>query len=331
MAENATALSAVQLGVESTPGTGVAANKLLQYLDFQPAPNISTNEFRPSGNLVPTVVTPGQDFTDFTLAGAGSYSEFPYIGCSLFENVSPTTVDTSGREWLFEPDYNAEPTLKTYTIEVGNNVRAGKTTYSIIRGIELAFNRTDGVTLSGSAYGQQWQDNITLTASPTATQDKPILPTHLDVFLDTTSGGLGGTKLTRDFNAVWRCNDRHGPIWPLNSANASYPAHVLTVPNIELELNFEYDTAGAAASFTPIRAGATRYIRLSATSTELAGAATRFYDLRIDGAYKCSAIAFDDTEGVRTVTSTWRLVYDSTFGTSNRIFSIRNTNQLAAL
>jgi hypothetical protein len=327
--ENAVALSGVQLGVEATPGTSVAANKLLNYLDWQPSPTINTNTFRPMGSLVPTAVTPGQDFTEYTLAGAGSYSEFPYIGCSLLKNVSPTTVDTSAREWLFEPGYNVEETLKTYTVEVGNNVRAGKTTYSLITGCELTFNRTDGVTISGgSAIGQNWQDNITLTPGPTATQDKPILPTHLDVYLDTTSGGLGGTKLTRDFNVVFRFTDRSGAIWPINSALASYAAHVATVPTVEMELNFEYDTQGAASSFTPIRAGTTRFIRASALSTELAGAATRFYDLRVDMAAKCSAISFDETDGVRTVTSTWQAVYDSTWA---KFISIRNTNQLAAL
>lgn len=304
------------------------ANRLLNYLDFQPSPTINTNTFRPMGSLVPTVVTPGQDFTDYTLAGAGSYSEFPYIGCSLLKNVTPTTVDTTGREWLFEPGYNIEETLKTYTTEVGNNVRAGKTTYTLITGCELTFNRTDGVTISGAAVAQQWQDNITLTPGPTAAQDKPILPTHLDVYLDTTSAGLGGTKLTRDFNAVFRFNDRSAPIWPINSALASFGSHVAIVPTVELELNFEYDTQGAASSFTPIRAGTTRFIRCVATSTELAGAATRFYELRVDAAAKCSNIEFEDTDGVRTVTSTWTLVYDSGWG---KFLSLRCTNQLTAL
>jgi hypothetical protein len=328
MAENAVALSGVQIGVETTSGTGVAANKLLNYLDFQPSPTINTNEFRPMGSLVPTSITPGQDFTDYTLAGAGSYSEFPYIGCSLLENVSPTTVDTSGREWLFEPSYNTDEVIKTYTVEVGNNIRAGKTVFTRIVGGELTFNRTDGVGIGGAAVGQNWQDNITLTPGPTATQDKPILPTHLDVYLDSTSGALGTTKLTRDFNAVFRFNDRAAPIWPINSANASFADFVVTVPTVEMELNFEYDTQGAASSFTPIRAGTTRFIRAVATSTELAGATTRFYDLRVDLAAKCSSISFDETDGVRTVTSTWRAVYDSGWG---KFLSIRNTNQLANL
>jgi hypothetical protein len=218
--------------------------------------------------------------------------------------------------------------LKTYTVECGNNVRAGKATYGLITGLELTFNRTDGVSIGGSAIGQQFQDNITMTGSPTAAQDKPILPTHLDVFMDTTSGGLGGTQLTRDFNAVFRFNERSGPIWPLNSTLASYAAHVATVPTVELELNFEYDTQGAASSFTPIRAGATRFIRVAATSTENAGNTSRKYDLRVDVAAKCTSIGFDDTDGVRTVTSTWHAVYDSTWA---KFISIRNTNQLAAL
>ena len=51
--------------------------------------------------------------------------------------------------------------------------------------MELTFNRSTGVTLSGTAIGQQIQDNIVLTGSPAAIEDIPILPTHLDVYLDT--------------------------------------------------------------------------------------------------------------------------------------------------
>jgi hypothetical protein len=55
----------------------------------------------------------------------------------------------------------------------------------------LTFNRSAGVTLGGAAIGQNIQDNITMTASPTGVEDVPILPTHLDVYVDNTSAGSG--------------------------------------------------------------------------------------------------------------------------------------------
>jgi hypothetical protein len=38
--------------------------------------------------------------------------------------------------------------------------------------------------LAAPGSAQNIQDNITMTASPTGVEDVPILPTHLDVFVD---------------------------------------------------------------------------------------------------------------------------------------------------
>jgi hypothetical protein len=169
-----------------------------------------------------------------------------------------------------------------------------------------------------------------LTSSPTGLQDKPILPTHLDVFIDTTSAGLGTTKLLRDFNAVFRYNDARVPVWPINSANASYASDVQVEPTIQMELTLAADSAGMGY-LTNARAGDTRYIRLSAVSTENAGATAAKYDLKIDMSGKISNIAaFDDNEGVKVLSYTFDAIYDSAWG-SGTFLIVTNTNQVSAL
>lgn len=291
------------------------------------------NKFRPMGQLVASAITPGQDSTSWNVSGAGSYSELIYPFCSLLTNTTPTTVDTSAKLWDFIPLGRSEDTIKTYTIESGSATRAQKATYGLFTGLELTFNRTDGVAVGGAAIGQAIQDNITLTAAPTAVEDKPILPTHLDVYVDTTSAGLGGTKLTRDFNAVFRCNDKFGAVWPINSTAASYASHVNTEPTVQIELTVAADTQGMSL-LADARLGSTKYVRLAAVAPAaygFAGAVSAPYQLLIDMACKISDIkAFDDNEGVKVLTYTLDAIYDSAWG-SGRYLRIQLQNRTATL
>lgn len=328
MPEVASISNAVQIGAEATPGTSVAASKLLNYLSLDPGIELGFNRFRPMGQKVAGTVTPGQDSTSWDVSGQGSYSELIYPFCSMLTNVTPTTVDTTARLWTFAPAARTEDTIKTFTVEAGSATRAQKATYVLFTGIELTFNRTDGVTVGGSAIGQQIQDGITMTATPTGVEDVPILPTHLDVYVDATSAGLGGTKMTRDFNAVFRATDRFAAVWPINSANASYGSHVEIEPTFQIELTMAADTQGMGF-LTNARAGDTRFIRLAAVSTALAGAATAKYQLLIDMAGKISNIAaFDDNDGVKVLTYTFDAVYDSTWA---KFLTIGLQNKTATL
>lgn len=328
MPEVSTIANGVQIGAEATPGTTVAASKLLNYLSLAPGIELGFSRFRPMGSKVAGAIVPNQDSTSWDVSGQGSYSELIYPFCSVLGNVTPSTVDTSAKLWTFTPAARSEDTVKTYTVEAGSSTRAQKAGYVLFTGVELTFNRTDGVTLGGSAFGQQIQDNITLTASPTAVEDVPILPTHLDVYVDATSAGIGGTKMTRDFNAVFRATDRFGQVWPINSTNASYGSHVETEPTFQIELTVSADTQGMGF-LTNARNGDTRYIRLAAVSTALAGAATAKYQLLIDMAGKVSGInAFDDNDGVKVLTYTFDAVYDATWG---KFLTVALQNKTAAL
>lgn len=333
MPEVATIANGVQIGAEATPGTGVSASKLLNYLSLAPGITLGFNRFRPMGQKVAGAVVPNQDSTTWAVSGQGTYSELIYPFCSVFQNVTPTTVDTSAKLWTFTPAARTEDTVKTYTVEAGSATRAQKATYVLFTGVELTFNRTDGITLGGDAFGQQIQDGITLTASPTAVEDKPILPTHLDVYVDSTSAGLGSTKLTRDFNAVFRATDRFSQVWPINSTLASFGSHVESEPTIQIELTVAADSQGMGF-LTNARAGDTRYIRLAAVAPAaygFAGATTAPYQLLIDMAGKISGInAFDDNDGVKVLTYTFDAVYDAAWSTG-LYARIQLQNKTAAL
>lgn len=330
MAERSALFQGVQIGVESTIGTSVAANKLLNYLGIDIDPDIAVVPFRPMGQAVKSAILPSQDSTTASSSGVGSYSEFIYPFSSLFGAATITTTDTTAKNWVWTPTARAEMTPKTYTVEAGGSVRAHKATGFFWTGAELTFNRTDGVAFSGTMRGQQLQDNITLTSSPTAIEEAPILPTHIDVYVDSTSAGLGTTKMTRDFNVVWRNNDAYGVIWPLNSTLSSWAAPVGLEPTNQLELTLEADSQGMGF-LTDLRAGSTKYVRIDCVSTVSAGATTTKYRLQIDFAGKVSASpTFDETDGVYTVNWTMDSVYDAAWG-SGQYQKITLINKVAAL
>ena len=151
MPENATIANGVQIGVESTSGTGVAANKLLKYLSFDLDPEINFNRFRAMGAKYASAITPGQDLTTFGLSGAGSYSEIVYALNSNLVTGVITTTDRTAKVHTFTPAIRTEDAVKTYTIEQGGSVRAGKCTYGIVSDLELS------VQQDGWGDGRRWR------------------------------------------------------------------------------------------------------------------------------------------------------------------------------
>jgi hypothetical protein len=327
MPERSTVFQGNQIGVETTIGTGVAANKLLNTIGLGVDFDQEFDEFTPAGQAVPSAVQIVRDATTIPVEGRPSFSELIYPFSSLFGAATITTVDTTARQWAWAPASRSEITPKSYTVEEGGAVRSHKAAGVIFSGIELGFESESVPTLSGTAFGMNLSDNITLTPGPAAIEEANIQRTMVDLYIDTTSGGLGGTKMTRDFSATWRNNDAFKPIYVLNSANPSWVAPVGTRPVVEMDINLEADTSGMAY-LTAARDGSTRFIRLDCTSVALAGAATQKYKLTIDMAGKISAFSFDRSADVFLVSMTWKAVYDATW---TKYQDVKLVNKVTAL
>lgn len=327
MPERATIFQGVQLGVETTPGTSVAANKLLQALSISLVPNIETQRFRPMGTKVDTLVTPGKDFAAADLSGQLVYDEIVYpLSSVLTTSAAVTTTGTTGKLWTFTPSAAAADAPKTFTIEQGDAVRAGKVVGGIITDFGISISR-DACELSGTLLAAGYTDGITMTATPTALPLIPVLPKSVSVYIDATGAGLGTTKMLRLFEAELQIGGRYGAIWPLNSALASYAATVETEPDFSLRLLLEADAAGMAL-LTAMRAGTTQFVRVEAVG-DVIGAGPATYKYTQDAAVKWESIDnLDDTDGVYTLELTGRLVYDATWA---KFLQIAVINTLAAL
>lgn len=312
MPERAIVTQGVQIGVESTPGTTVPANKQFQSVSIAPEIHVDTNNYQPVGQKVDSIVVPGKEWSEFNISGALDYSEIIYLlNGILVVAAGVQNGATTAYTWTFAPAARGADTVKTFTIEQGDANRAQRLSYGVLDELSLKFNRQE-CTVDGKGFGQAIADNITLTAAPTAIVQKPVIPNQVDLYIDSTSGTLGTTKMTRMLEATLHITNRFNPVWAMNSANASYASHVETDPTVTLEILMEADAQGMALLST-LRAGASQFVRIKATSPDLAGTAFPF-SLTLDSACKVSGVSpYSDQDGVYAITFTNNLVYDATW------------------
>lgn len=329
MPENSALTQLTQIGVETTPGTAVAAPKLLQSLGFTWSPQLTNRIFRPTGQKYGTVAAKGRDWTQLGVTGVPTFDEIVYPLSSILGAAVVTTPDATNaptaRLWTFSPSNAAEDAVKTFTIEAGNATRARRAAYMLFSALNLNIGR-DNVELGGSAMARRIETGITLTASPTGIPLVPILGDQFSIYSDATSAGLGTTKLLRTFAAEWGISDKVGGVWPLDAAQTSYAAHVETDPDPTLTLRPMADSVGESF-LADLRAGTKRFIRLEAAGPSLGGTVT--YRLRIDMAVLVREVAeYSEDDGVFVSPYTFEIVNDTTWG---RPLQVAVTNTLSAL
>ena len=195
------------------------------------------------------------------------------------------------------------------TLAVGGNVYTIEFTQALAQAPRTLTGTFTGLTAAGT---------IALAAGvtgvvPTAIPIQPMLPTDVDIYMDTTGAGIGGTKLTRALKTEFDISDRYGEIWTLNSAVDGFAAHVETEPKVQLKLTVEADAAGMAP-LTVMRTGDKRFIQIKITSSVLAGVGYA-YSFTLGLACVVTDVSeFKDEDGVYGIEWTFDVAYDATWG-----------------
>lgn len=316
MAERTTVTQGVQIGVEATPGTSVAANRKLQSMTFSPFVKSDGDSFRPSGFKFPTMHAIGKEWAGAKLTGNPTYSELIYPMSSVLAYAAPAQQGaTTAYKWSHSPSTTSEDTVKTYTIERGSAVRADKSTYGLVSGFSLSGDRSK-LDLGGEVLMRATTDGITLTSSPTSIELIPILPKDVSIYLDTTSAALGTTKLTRALSWAVDIKPRYNPLWVVDQAQTSYVTHVETPVDGQVKLKLEADAVGMGL-LTAMRDNTTRFMRIEALSSQLAGVGFP-YRLGIDLALQIvgEPSEITDEDGVCAIEWTFDITHDATWGKS---------------
>ena len=242
--------------------------------------------------------------------------------------AAPAVNTTQGVSftWTFNPAQAAADTVTSFTVEQGDSTRAHKFNYGLLTDLGIDFSRAE-ITLDGTMIGQQLQDDITLTATPSAIEVVPVLPDDGNLYLADTQAGLAGASaLDRGFSFSFKVGSRFGPIWPIKSAATSFDAHVETEPSVECSLMMEADDTGMGL-LTQMRAGSTKWLRIKYVGATIESTYT--YKFQIDIPLKVTKVAsLGDSDGVYGIEYTMVPAYNAVWG---HPFEVVVVNQVRAL
>lgn len=331
MAERSSITQSVQIGVETTPGTAVAASKRLGSMGFQIGPQIEANPLRPIGQKYPSVSVLGKEWAEADINGSPTYTELPYAFSSVINTATPTQIldvatPTTAYRWIFTSGTFGDDNPKSFTIEQGSAFRAHRITNALISEYTWDWGREE-IELGGTVIGRAIEDGITLTASPTGLVQVPVLPAQLSVYMDNTSGGLGTTKLTRVLSGEFNISDRYNPLWVVDAAQSSFVNVVEGEPTVEFVLTQMADAA-AMANLVAMRNGQTRFLRLRGVGPNIYtnGAVIINHQVTIDLAGQVTDVSpFDDEDGVYAIEWTFSAVHDSTWNKAYQVEVITTT------
>lgn len=155
----------------------------------------------------------------------------------------------------------------------------------------------------------------------------PVLPHHVSIYADDTSGTLGTTLLTRVLNWSLPMTNHRGPFFTVNAANSgSMAGKVDLEPGARFTMLIEADAAGMAF-YTTAQTGATKFVRIIATGDLIE--AGQAYEIRMDLAVKIDSLgAFTDDQGLYAYEVGFQIVHDGGWGKSH---SIRVRNAITTL
>lgn len=322
----------VQIGVESTSGTAVAANKKLMAYRIDPQIAVETTQHRPSGYLVPTASSVNTEQTEADFEGPIDYQNIVYPLSSLFGAATvsqPAAVPSpTVYEWTWSFTGKSVITPKTFSVEVGDSSRAVKFNYGAFSDMELSIERTGDNSVSGSMIGRALSTAATLTASPTEVELIPVYGSHWKVLSATTGAGLtSGTQLTAVYDAGLSFGDLLAAEYTLNSTNSSFNSlYSGEDPSFEWNMTLGADTT-AEGFLADMRAGTKNFIRLQATGPIIEDAFN--YEITID---MCVVVTdfdqYDSDDGKYVLPISFKLAYDATWG---KTMNILVRNKLSAL
>lgn len=330
MATRATVAQRTQIGLEDTPGTAIAAAKVLQSLSVALSPSVESTPFRPRGYKYPTVVAANREWSTGDLEGVPTYDEVVYPLASVFGKPEAPVQIMDGEDptgafmWTFQTNSNAPDSPATFTVEQGDANHVARATFVTFTDFGLAFSRGE-VGVSGSVIGTALDRTgaLTVGATAVATDLVPILPGQVCVYVSEDPETLGdvSTHLPTVVSVEPSVGGKFGPVWFLNClVNGFSDVVEQAEPDFTLDLVAEANAAGMSWADL-FRTGATRFVRIEATGPQIAaGVEGSNYRLTWDLAVKVQEPGtYSDEDGVYAVGPTLVVVHDAAWGMASRI------------
>lgn len=339
MATRATVAQRTQVGLESTPGTPIAAAKVLQSLTVELSPDVESSVFRPRGGRYATVVAANRESSTGDLSGAATYDEVVYPLASAFGKpgnpvqVMDGATPSGAFMWTFDTANYVPDEPATFTVEQGDDTLAERAAFVTFTDFGLDFSR-DEVGVSGSVIGGALERGLALTtgAQPVAADLVPILPGQVCVYVSDDPDTLGdaGTHVPTVISVSPSLGGKYSAAWFLNCLVNGFSGIVEAAePDYSVDLMVEANADGLEWADL-FREGTTRFIRVEATGPQIrAGLDASRYRLTWDLAVKVREPGeYSDEDGVYAIGPTLEVVHDAGWGKASHIEVV---NRVAAL
>lgn len=322
----------VQIGVETTPGTAVPGNKLLQSASFNLAPKQESNQYRAHGFKLPTNSQVHRQWQEGPVDGPLDFNEVVYLLSTILGTAAITTPSggTTSRQWLFTPKAQGDDSSKTLTVEKGDSAAATQITNVALT--DLSFNLANNdLTLGGNAIGRAAVTG-TLTASPGSIGSGQVVGSArgVDVFiadaLGVSNATLYASKLTDAIHESFGIGKKQGMRFVHNTTYPSFKDIIELAPDLTASFATEHN-AQSRALFDSIVNNPTKFLGFRCTGPIIE--TTIAYLFEIIFACKITAAEDADEDGVYAYTYTAAPVYDSSLGGAG--FTVRVVNTVTAL
>lgn len=288
----------IRFGQESSAGTAVAATAIWR----GPGAQIESGKVveRPSENVGLNVVTersyiPYEEASIDIPETVATYEQICYpLEGGVKQILTGSADGAAAKVYDYALDETAANTIKTFTIEAGDNNAVSEMNYSVCREITLTWAAKAGLMVAQKWFGAKRTAGVAFTALTLPTVEEILVPTITitdgGTAIGTTAfdGTLVGYQLT--YNTGWQ------PV-ATGSGNIQFSGIKYVGASATLRMSFEHD-ANASTEYGKYAAQTTRLVRIKHEGSALTGSTYSKKTFMIDFAGRYTAFPpFEATDG----------------------------------
>jgi len=255
-------LAKIQLGAETTAGTAVATTTIWRG-PFAGLADEAVVVFAEEDvgylSKVDRTYVPAKGGTLDMPETECTFEQLPYILMAGVKTTTPTGTQTS-KTWTFALPTTAANTIKTYTIEAGDDQAAEEMEYSFVEEFHLSGAVGGGLMMSARWRGRQVSTS-TFTAALSLPSVEEIPFSKGKLYIDASGGTIGTTQKSNTLIDLDLAVDTGLRAYTAADGQVYFSATKQIGPEVTLDITFEHDGT-ATAEKVAWRAETGRLIRL---------------------------------------------------------------------
>jgi len=243
-----------------------------------------------------------------------TFNQLPHIlnaGVQLSTGVADT--GGSGYIWSWVASTTAQNTIRTYSIEGGDDQQAEEFSYGFVKNFNLSGDGQGALMMAADWVGKS-TTNATFTSTAAIPVVEEIMVNSANLYIDNSGGTIGATTVSSTlFGIDLNWNTGLNEYWAVDGSN-EFSLIKFTRDEIVLNMTYEHN-ASAVTEKAKYRDQSTRLVRLHFIGSDWTTDGTVYDEenLIIDlaGVYEDWSV-LQDQDGNDVVTATLRCRYSST-------------------